>query len=61
MLMKGICKLMGIQKTNTTVFHPQMDGLVERFNRTLIDMLASGKGRKRLGFQVAICALCILC
>ena len=38
MLMKEICKLMGIQKTNTTAYHPQMDGLVERFNRTLIDM-----------------------
>ena len=38
-LMKEICKLMGIQKTNTMVYHPQMDGLVERFKRTLIDML----------------------
>ena len=33
-------KLLGIQKVNTTAYHPQTDGLVERFNRTLTDMLA---------------------
>ena len=27
-------------KVNTSAYHPQTDGLVERFNRTLIDMLA---------------------
>ena len=31
---------MGIKKTNTTAYHPQTDVLVERFNQTLIDMLA---------------------
>ncbi len=39
-LMKGVCQLMGIHKVNTTAYHPQTDGLVERFNRTLTDMLA---------------------
>ena len=39
-LLKEVCQLMGIKKTNTTAYHPQTDGLVERFNRTLIDMLA---------------------
>ena len=33
-------RLMGIKKLNTTAYHPQTDGLVERFNRTLSDMLA---------------------
>ena len=32
--------MMGIHKVNTTAYHPQTDGLVERFNRTLIDMIA---------------------
>ena len=39
-LMKEIVKLLGIQQTNTTAYHLQMDGLVERFNRTLTTMLA---------------------
>ena len=39
-LMKEIVKLLGIHQTNTTAYHPQTDGLVERFNRTLTAMLA---------------------
>ncbi len=31
---------MGMKKVNTTFYHPQTDGLVERFNRTLTSMLA---------------------
>ena len=30
-----VCKRLGIKKTRTTPLHPQSDGLVERFNRTL--------------------------
>ena len=32
--------MMGVHKINTTAYHPQGDGLVERFNRTLQDMLS---------------------
>jgi len=39
-LFTEICKLLGVEKLNTTAYHLQMDGLVERFNRTLTDMLA---------------------
>ena len=30
-----MCRLLGIKKTRTTPHHPQSDGMVERFNRTL--------------------------
>ena len=35
LLMKEICKLLGISKTRTTPYRPQSDGLVERANRTI--------------------------
>ena len=38
-LMLDICRMLGIKKLNTTAHHPQCDGMVERFNRTLKTML----------------------
>lgn len=35
-----MCERLGMQKTRTTPLHPQSDGLVERFNRTLAKQLA---------------------
>ena len=38
--MLDVCELLGVKKVNTTAYHPQTDGLVERMNRTLRSMLA---------------------
>eukprot|EP00731_Ephydatia_muelleri_P029955 Em0021g478a len=38
-LVKEICRLLEILKTRTTPYHPQSDGMIERFNRTLLSML----------------------
>ena len=40
-LMAEVCKLLGVQKSRTTPYHPQCDGLVERWNRTLLQSLAT--------------------
>lgn len=34
------CRIMGLHKTRTTAYHPQSDGMVERFNQTLERHLA---------------------
>ena len=40
-IIKEVSRLLQINKTRTTLYHPQSDGLVERFNRTLLSMLAT--------------------
>lgn len=36
-----MAELLGVRKTQTTPYHPQSDGQVERFNRTLAAMLSA--------------------
>ena len=44
-LMMDVCELLGVKKLNTTSYHPQCNGMVERFNRTLKTMLRKHAGR----------------
>ena len=40
-LMHEVCQIMGTHKSRTTAYHPQCDGLVERQNRTIQEMLSA--------------------
>ena len=48
-LMTDVCKYLGVKKLNTTAYHPQCDGTIEHFNRTLKSMLR--KHAARFGLQ----------
>jgi len=40
-IIKQLCTLMNIEKTRTSVYHPQCNGISERYNRTLLSMLGT--------------------
>ena len=40
-LFQKICDLLDVEKTKTCPYNPKSDGLVERFNRTLVSMLSA--------------------
>ena len=44
-LMKELCSMLGITKLNMTAYHPQCDGMVERFNKMLKSMLQKHAAR----------------
>ena len=58
-LISEICKIMNINKSHTTPYHPQGDGLVERFNRTLLDMLATTSHKHPLDWEEHIRKVCM--
>ena len=40
-LFKEVCKLLEINKTRFSPYHPQSNEMIEKFNRTLLDMIAA--------------------
>ena len=40
-LMKDVFRILGVHKFRTSAYHPQTDGRVERFNRTLKTIISS--------------------
>ena len=39
-LNRSMCDVLGVKKINTSGYHPQTDGLVEKFNSTLISLIS---------------------
>ena len=58
-LIAEVCRLLNIQKTRTTPYHSQSDGLVERFNRTLLDMLSTCTKDHPFDWEHHICKVCM--
>ena len=54
-----ICKLLHIDKTRTTPYHLQSDGLIERFNRTLIQMLATCADTRPFSWEDHVKKVCM--
>ena len=58
-LLREVCRSLGIHKTRTTPYHPQGDGLVERFNRTLLNMLGTTAEDHPATWETLLPKLCI--
>ena len=54
-----VCKLLGVVKSRTTPYHTQSDCLVERFNRTLMDMLATAVRERPFQWESHLRRLCL--
>ena len=51
-LVTAACRYLGIDRATATAYHPQTDGVVERFNATLANMLASFTARNQRDWDV---------
>ncbi len=58
-LVAEVCKLLGIHKTRTTAYHPQSDGMIERFNRTMLGMLATAAPDHPFDWEDHLHPLCL--
>ena len=58
LLLKEICRILQIQKTRTTPYYPQCDGMVERLNRTLLSMLATSAKDNPLNWEDYLQPVC---
>ena len=58
-LIAEVCRILKIEKSRTTLYHPQCDGVVEQFNRTLLDMLATTTGNHPHDWEIHLRKVCL--
>lgn len=56
-VIKELCRLANISKSRTTPYHPQGNGMPERFNQTLLNMLGTLEDRQKANWESHIPAL----
>ena len=56
-LIKELCRLIGTQKSRTTPYHPMGNGMTERFNRTLLNMLGTLNPKQKLNWKSYVATL----
>ena len=56
-----MCTLLGIVKIRTTPYHPQGNGLIERFNLTLLAMSATAVQESPFEWEEHLHRLCMAC
>ena len=56
-VIKELCKLAGVQKSRTTPYHAMGNGMTERFNRTLLNMLGTLKDHQKQDWKSYVAPL----
>lgn len=56
-VIQELCKLANIEKSRTTPYHPQGNGMPERFNQTLLNMLGTLEDSEKSNWKAHIPAL----
>ena len=58
MEIKTLCSITGMRKTRTTPYHPMENGMVERFNKTLLNMLGTLNYKQTSDLKSYVPTLC---